>query len=148
MGEEKSPWNPSVKAIARVKNVIPAPIKCHICGGNSIAIVHHEKIYGRAYSEWPWCYRCDNCGAYVGMHPFTNIPLGTLADVETREARKRCKPAFENLWRGNNAKMTRSQAYQWLADKLSIPVNECHFGWFSKDMCELAKQVCEEVKHG
>ncbi|EBX2183603.1 hypothetical protein E1A40_08815 [Salmonella enterica subsp. enterica serovar Aba] len=140
MSEAKTPWNPSRKATARVKNPFPAPELCRFCGG-AVRISTHWEIYGRDFSDWPWVYLCDCCGAYVGMHPFTNIPLGTLADKPTRDARKRCKPAFESLWR--NGDMTRSEAYAWLAQQLGIPLQECHFGWFDIRQCERAKQICQ-----
>lgn len=100
----------------------------------------HEEIYGRDYSDWPYAYLCESCGAYVGLHPFTAIPLGTLADKKTRDARKNCKAPFESLWR--TGRMSRNQAYQWLAGKLGIPVNECHFGWFTAEQCETAMKHC------
>ncbi|ELY5939596.1 hypothetical protein SNN83_002694 [Cronobacter malonaticus] len=139
MTEIKTPWNPSRKATARVKNPLPAPVVCRFCGEN-VRVATHVEVYGRDYSDWPYVYLCDGCGAYVGMHPFTAIPLGSLADKKTRDARKQCKPSFEALWR--NGGMTRSEAYGWLARQLGIPVSECHFGWFDTEMCQRAKQIC------
>jgi hypothetical protein len=77
------------------------------------------------------------------MHPQTEIPLGTLADEATREARKHCKEPFEALYQ--TGKMTRDQAYQALADKLGIPKEECHFAWFDAQRCEQAAQAAREV---
>jgi hypothetical protein len=77
------------------------------------------------------------------MHPGTGIPLGTLADEAIREARKHCKEPFESLYK--TGKMSRSQAYQALADKLGIPKEECHFGWFDAAMCEQAAVAAREV---
>ena len=87
-----TPWNPSHKAIARVKNPLPVPDSCPYCG-DQVEIKENKVIFGRNTGEWPWIYQCadDNCDAYVGMHPFTHIPLGTLADQETRERRKAAK---------------------------------------------------------
>jgi len=135
----KSPWNPSRKATARVKDPLPTPCQCHYCL-DVVEIRHHDDIYGRAYGEWPWAYVCVNCGAYVGMHPFTAIPLGTLADKATRDARKTCKPAFERLWK--SGKMNRSEAYQWLAKKLGITVDKCHWGMFDAATCIRARDLC------
>ena len=142
----KTPWNPSKKATARVNAPLPAPTVCPNCG-DDVAIVHHNDVYGRAYGVWPWLYRgVDNdCDSYVGMHPFTNIPVGTLADPSTREARKACKPAFEALWKGEAAFLSRKQAYQALASQLGIPVKECHFAWFSAATCLQAREACERL---
>jgi hypothetical protein len=139
MSEPKSPSNPSRKATDRVKNPLPVPTSCHLCGG-VVRIGTHEEVYGTDYSEWPYVYICESCKSYVGLHPFTNIPLGTLADKNTRNARKNCKKPFEQLWR--NGKMSRAEAYQWLADKMGIPVNECHFGWFDIKQFQEAMNIC------
>jgi hypothetical protein len=142
--EPVSPWNPSRRAVKRVTNPLPAPTECRFCGGN-VEIVKNSEIYnGREYGEWPWAYLCRGCGAYVGMHPFTGIPLGTLADRNTRDMRKMAKDDFNPLWQGGE--MTRSEAYSWLADRLGIAVAACHFGWFDADTCERVIEIIEEAK--
>ncbi|GAQ30266.1 hypothetical protein SAMD00023378_3949 [Ralstonia sp. NT80] len=142
MTAPKTPWNPSRRASARVKNPLPAPLVHDTCGA-SVEIIGNEKIYGKPFGEWPWAYRCTGCGAYVGMHPFTDIPLGTLADGPTREARKRAKAAFNPLWQGGG--MTRNEAYAWLAGQLGIAeVGECHIGWFDVAMCDRVVEVCKK----
>lgn len=147
----KTPLNPSKKATKRVNNPLPVPTACNCCSdwetGESssgcIDLVENKEIYGRNYGQWPWAYLCENCGAYVGLHPFTNIPLGTLADKSMREARKGCKPAFDRLH--ETGLMSRGQAYQRLAEKLGIDKNECHFGWFDIDMCARAKAASFQI---
>lgn len=141
MNTEKTPWNPSKRATARVKNPLPAPEVCK-CGGK-VELVKNSEIYGREYGEWPWAYFCRDCDSYVGLHPFTNIPLGTLADKETREARKDAKNPFERLFK--SGRMTRNEAYQALAKKMGIDVGECHFGWFDIDQCKKAKVLTREI---
>ncbi len=138
----KTPWNPSRRAIARVKDPLPVPTEHDACGGGDVELVGNEKIYGRPFGEWPWAYRCTKCGAYVGLHPFTAIPLGTLADAATREARTRAKAAFNPLWRSKS--MRRSEAYEWLAGKLGIALPQCHIGWFDIVMCHRVLEVCRE----
>lgn len=142
-GEEppkKTPWNPSRKATARVKNPLPAPTICQHCGA-SVKLVSNAEIYGRPYGEWPWAFLCEGCRAYVGLHPFTGIPLGTLADGPTREARKRAKAAFNPIWQRGD--MTRSGAYEWLARRMGIAnAEECHIGWFNAEQCERVVKFC------
>jgi zinc-finger-containing domain len=138
--EKKTPWNPSRRATARVKNPLPLPSRCPHCDG-AVEIVNNSKIYGREYGEWPWAVLCRDCGAYVGLHPFTGIPLGMLADGPTRAARRRAKDAFNPLWQ--NGGMTRNAAYAWLARQLGITtVEECHIGWFNVSMCDRVVDVC------
>lgn len=136
MSHDKTQWNPSRRATARVKNPLPAPTVCPHCAGE-VKIASHDEIYGKAYGEWPWAYLCTSCRAYVGMHPFTNIPLGTLADAPLRKARKECKQPFEMLWQSK--KMTRDEAYAGLAKHMGVATEECHFGWFSVEQCLIAR---------
>ena len=133
------PWNPSRNAMDRVKDPLPAPAKCDSCGG-SVRIAHHREIYGgRSFGDWPWMYVCD-CGARVGMHPGTNIPLGTMADEATRHSRKVAKPIFEKVWK--DGYMSRTDAYRWLAEQMGIPTSKCHFGMFSSSRCHQARKIC------
>ena len=129
-------------AVARVKNPLPVPEQCPRCSGTSVLVVNNSAIYGKQYGKWPFAYYCDGCGAYVGMHPGTNIPLGTLADEATRAARRDCKTPFEQMWK--NGHMSRTEAYSWLADRMGIATDSCHFGWFEVAQCNQAKSLCEE----
>ncbi len=143
---KKTPWNPSRKATARVKNPLPAPTSCPHCNG-AVDLVNNSAIYGREYGEWPYAYACTTagCGAYVGLHPFTAIPLGTLADGPTRAARKRAKAAFNPIWQ--SGRMTRGEAYAWLARALGIEkTEECHIGWFDVSTCQRVEQVIRESR--
>jgi len=146
MKHDKTPWNPSKTATARVRNPLPAPTKCPFCDQCTVKIVHHDYVYGRVYGEWPWVYMCKACWAYVGIHPFTNIPLGTLADGALRKARKNCKDPFEQIYLSK--KMTRDEAYMGLAEHFGIPKEECHFGWFNIEQCEMARAWSVEVLKG
>ncbi|SEU36388.1 Protein of unknown function [Burkholderia cepacia] len=142
MQTTKTPWNPSRRATARVKNPLPAPTKCPYDGG-PVEIVNNSAIYGRKYGEWPWAFLCRSCRAYVGLHPFTKIPLGTLADGPTRDARKRAKAAFNPIW--ESGRMTRTDAYIWLARRLGIANHEeCHIGWFDVATCDRVVAVIQQ----
>lgn len=140
---EVTPWAPSKRATQRVKQPLPAPEGCPHCGA-AVEIVNNAEIYGgQPFGQWPWAYLCRGCRAYVGMHPFTSIPLGTLANEATRRARKAAKMPFET-WRQTRA-VPRSEAYRTLADRLHIPVEECHFAWFDVKTCERAKHIAIEL---
>lgn len=141
----KTPWNPSRSAIARVLDPLPAPTTCPHCNSR-VELVNNEIVYGRPYGDWPWMFLCTAaaCRAYVGLHPFTDIPLGTLADKRTREARQRAKAAFNPLWSSATHKRrdARSKAYAWLARQLGIKMRECHIGWFDVATCERVVEAC------
>lgn len=134
----------SKSSIRAVRNALPVPTKCPHCG-DSVELVGNELVYSKPYGNWPYMYLCQNseCGSYVGLHPFTMIPLGTLATRPMRVARKKAKEAFNPLWETNL--MTRSDAYRWLALQLGIEnYEECHIGWFDVDTCNKVVQLCDE----
>ena len=132
-------------AVKRVKNALPIPKNCNCCKSKKIRIVHHSEIYGSEKGKWPWVYFCDTCHAYVGLHPYTHIPLGFLADKKTREARMKCKRPFEVLFKEMG--MARADAYQTLADELGIKKESCHFGWFDISMCKKAKEAAYKIQN-
>lgn len=137
----KHPTLPSKTATARVTNPLPVPDACPYCS-SSVKLVCNRVIYGSEYGDWPFAYRCTHtaCGAYVGLHPFTAIPLGTLANAATRDARKAAKEVFGQVVYKH--RMDRTEAYRWLARTMGLDVGECHFGWFDEPTCMYAYAVC------
>jgi len=141
----------SKKAVLKVKNPIEPPIDCSICcdfetgenNKNCIELINNKEIYGKSYGSWPYAYRCTICHSYVGLHPFTDIPLGTLADASLRKARKENKEPFEMLHR--KGLLSRNEAYKKLSEKLNIPLEECHFGWFDEKRCRDAGKAAREI---
>lgn len=132
----------SPKAVARVKDRVPIPRTCDHCG-QRVAIMTHEEIYGQDYSDWPYVYSCTGCQARVGIHPQTDIPLGTLADLELRQMRTKGKMR----WKEQCAKrgFTRTQSYMWLAALLDCPKSEAHWGWMDKAQCKLVIDTMEAL---
>lgn len=130
----------SKKAERRVKDRVPIPTTCPHCAG-AVALVNNSEVYGRSYGDWPWVYLCQHhpCRAYVGTHPETNLPLGTLATAAIRAARKTAKERF-NAW-FQAGQMSRTDAYSWLAAKMNIPTAACHFGWFDEVQCGQALDI-------
>jgi hypothetical protein len=57
-------------------------------------------------------------------------------------ARARCMAhsAFDPMWQ--SGKMSRSEAYTWLARQLSIPKHRCHMLQFDIEMCNRVVEVC------
>lgn len=96
-----------------------------------------------------WWYKCDDCNASVGCHPGTNKPLGTMAKPQLRQLRKEAHHYFDALWRGKMKRdncskaYARRAAYQWLAQELAIPKDECHIGMFDEDRCRQAIALCK-----
>jgi len=145
MDPNNLPLDPTARQ--RVNDPIPIPTTCPNCGAE-VKLVKNSEIYnGREFGKWPYAYLCvdrENCNSYVGLHPGTDIPLGVLADDATRLARRKAKEYFQPLWRGKRTRFReRTEAYQWLADELGIPFEECHFGWFDEDMAVRAERICK-----
>ena len=89
---------------------------------------HLPNLHGKRY------YLCLSCGAYVGCHGDTGIPLGTPANLRLRIARGRAHNAFDALWKGN-ATLSRKAAYKLLGEWLGITPDKCHIGMFDLDQC-------------
>lgn len=123
------------------------PTKCNMCGGKVI-YTSNLVIYGKEYGSGK-CYYCTNCGAYVGTHiPRPEEAFGILANEEMREMKKKCHNLFDELWKneptGKRKHLARKRAYRDLAEKLNIPVQECHFGYFDMDMLNKAYEILKE----
>lgn len=131
-------------ALKRVKNPLPVPTICPNCGG-PVELQSNSIVYRREFGPWPFVYRCQNnaCDSYVGLHPKTDIPLGTLADKTTRAARKQAKGMLMPMWEEQG--MDKDAVYRWLAGKLGIAdANHCHIGWFSIEQCNRVIQICND----
>lgn len=139
--QEFTPANPSITATRRIPDPYSLPNTCPHCSG-VVTAEHNSVIYGRAYGQYPWIYMCNGCRAYVGMHPDTNIALGTLANDETRQARKECKPPFLKFC--HISPLNRRACYTKLAEAMNLPKEECHFGLFNVEQCNRAKVMCDE----
>ncbi len=122
------------------------PTICRYCG-NHVVLTSNKEIYGREFGNGK-IYLCRNCGAFVGTHPGTDIPLGTLANEELREYRKEAHFWFDRIWKRPTRITTRYKAYGWLALKMELPREKTHIGMFEKEQCikvvELVKQRFKE----
>lgn len=136
------PFQVTPAAVRGVKNPLPAPTECRYCGAD-VKLVCNRRIYGKPFGKWPWVYSCTECDAYVGLHPNTHIPLGTLANSSLRAHRSAFKDVFNRLWvPALDGRWSRTKAYTWLAGVMKIPVKECHGGWFDEAQCISATQYC------
>lgn len=112
------------------------PTVCNICGGE-VEYVELTKVYGN-YLKYGkksgYCYHCTKCGATVGTHEDRPLDaFGILADKKMCELRQKAHSLFDKLWRNHEE---RTKMYQKLADAMQIPVEECHFSYFSVEELE------------
>jgi len=114
--------------------------RCHCCEG-TVSFTTNDQVYGTTVGDWPYIYLCDDekCGAYVGTHAGSDRPLGKMAEASTRRARQQAHAIFDPTWK--SGKITRSQAYTWLAEKMGISKAECHIGQFSVEQCETVIRI-------
>ena len=123
---------------------LPPPTVCDYCGGK-VEFVNNEVIYHKPYGKWPFIYLCHSCGAKVGCHKETRIPLGTLANDSLRKKRMDVHNAFDHLWKSKI--VSRTNAYVMLRERLGITANECHIGQFTFEMCEKALLAIEIINN-
>ena len=91
----------------------------------------NKEIYGKNYGNSYMCYLCKPCGAYVGCHNNTRKPLGTLANAELREWRKKVHAKIDPIWRSR--RMSRKQVYYLLTRRLGV---QYHTGEADIEMCK------------
>lgn len=110
---------------------------CPYCGKEA-QWVENSVVYGRRYGKSYMCWYCE-CGAYVGCHNNTNVPLGTLANKETREWRMKAHEAIDPLWR--SGERSRGDVYNAISGALGYRV---HVGESSIEQC---RAIIEAASH-
>lgn len=122
------------------------PTRCNICGGH-VVFTSNAAIYGKEYGSGK-CYLCQSCGAYTGTHrPRPKEALGLLADESMRKGKVLCHDLFDAMWKGKpKARKKRKDLYAWLADRMGIPVEECHFGYFDIHQLRQAYLILQTVR--
>jgi hypothetical protein len=103
---------------------------CQYCTKKA-EFVDSSEVYSRSYGM---IYLCRSCGAYVGVHRGTNIPLGTLANAELRKLRNIAHSKFDPHWMSGNLK--RKEAYAQMAEKLNVLPEVCHIAMFDEARCK------------
>lgn len=104
------------------------PLECPLCRSP----MHlRTSRYGLFYG----CSRWPQCDATHGAHP-NGEPLGIPADNETKRWRIKAHEAFDRLWNGPGACMSRPDAYRWMIQTLALPAEEAHIARFSREQCQ------------
>lgn len=105
-------------------------MKCPFCGKEA-QWVENKEIYGRNYGKSVMCYLCKPCDAYVGCHENTRRPLGTMANSELREWRKKAHAKIDPLWKSK--RMKRAQVYRALK---TVFGRDIHIGESDIETCK------------
>ena len=80
------------------------------------------------------CEDFPACDTYVGCHPGTREPLGTMADRKLRLKRVKAHKAFDWAW--ESKRLTRTEAYELLADVLGVSRDDAHIGMLDLEDCQ------------
>lgn len=142
------------RRIHRLHLLMKPPI-CPYCDKPS-KLVDSKVIYGKSYGM---VYHCRPCDAYVGVHRGTVNPVGTLANSELRDWRKRAHAMFDPFWQkplqdeiAQNAGVTpkgiksrhRGKAYRALSESMDLSIHHCHIGMFTVEQCREVVRICHE----
>ena len=131
---------------------------CPYCGSEA-HLQDSAMIYGKSFGMVYLCDRYPFCDSWVGVHKGTTNPLGTMADSELRELRKNAHVLFDRLWKrpqvnhqvsksqyGDIVKQYRTKAYSFLADRLQIPIDQCHIAMMNNEQCQRVISILEECQ--
>lgn len=105
-------------------------MKCPYCKMEAIWCENKE-IYGRNYGKSYMCYLCKKCDAYVGCHNNSKKPLGTMANKELREWRKKTHTTIDPIWR--DGVISRGKLYRMMSDHFGFDV---HIGESDVEICK------------
>lgn len=116
------------------------PLICPYCKKEAVWCENKE-IYGRNYGNSYMCWLCKPCKAYVGCHNNGKAPLGTLANAETREWRKKVHARIDPMWKQGN--ISRKDLYKNLNRLFS---KQYHTGSADIEMCKKVLEFYPEPK--
>ena len=118
-------------------------LDCPDCGGT--LILRRRKDDGIFYG----CTRYPVCHGSHSAHQHDGTPMGIPANFPTKRIRIKAHSSFDKIWESvRDKKKMRTKAYEWLANKLDIPVDECHIGMFDKETCWKIIKICMEYAYG
>ena len=129
-----------------MSRLLKIPI-CPSCS-NEGRLVSGDQIYPHrpdlAHKKF---YLCSDCDTFVGCHPGSIRPLGSMADKELRRIRSQTHDMFDRIWKDHNHPnhMSRYKAYQWLGTKLGL--SSVHIGESDRDRCMLIQKIVRKVSY-
>ncbi len=117
-------------------------IKCQYCNKQAEKVTGLTIYPHRPDLENKFFYQCKPCNAYVGCHPDSDNPLGTLANPALRRYRNDARYEFDRLWRSQA--LTRKQSYRQLREWIDIKPSHCHVAMFNEEQCKLTIELSKE----
>lgn len=119
----------------------------------STQLVIGDIVYPHKLSEIPRpkyldkkYYLCiKNKDHYVGTYADNITSLGRLANSSLRTLKSKGHSVFDPLWKEKIAFNSQADAYDWLSEKMKLPLQYTHFGMFTEEQCEKAIAFCKEL---
>jgi zinc-finger-containing domain/Topoisomerase DNA binding C4 zinc finger len=115
----------------------PSELKCPNCGA---PLELKDSKFGLFYGCTNWSR--TRCRGGVSAHP-DGTPVGVPVDDATRGARIDAHQMFDQIWKGG--RMTRKQAYLWLAEQMDLPATKAHIGLFNVEQCRRVIDIVNET---
>lgn len=135
------------KSVAdRVVHRMPRPVVCDECKSGKIELQSKRLMGLRLRGPWDLIWHCGDCGAYVGCHEGTDIPLGTMASRDTRHARYVAHKVLDPLWKGRRAIATRPEVYAWISRYLALPPEKAHISMLNECQCNMLIEAVDSFK--
>jgi hypothetical protein len=135
------------------------PDRCPYCH-SAVELVTGAEVYPeRPELAERSIWRCTSCDAQVGCHrrgavvklpgghEITSdgtLPMGSLANHDLRAARIETHRLFDALWQPP-ARMSRGEAYGWMARLLNIEPEAAHVASLSHDECVKVMLAIEDL---
>lgn len=132
--------------LLRTKRDHVAPQLCY-CGSRTGPLA--PGVYMIGVGRLAWFCTDDACNNTHEAHQEgeqRGQPLGIPCTRRCKIYRLHVHALFDQLWNKNNKKrasMTKSEAYQWLADQLGCSRDEAHVARFGIATCRRALVVCQ-----
>ncbi len=110
-------------------------LRCH-CG--CLAVLRPAEEVCKPPFPGAMAYVCSNyprCDSFVIADPVTKQPRGSLADSNLRRLRYLAHNQFDRLHQ--SGRMTRKEAYRWLAHVTQSPAGHAHIGHMGAYYCQV-----------
>ena len=113
----KKKWE--LSEVLRFETMNPT-LTCPFCGKEA-PWVENKEIYGKNLGKSFMCYYCKDCDASVGCHENTTVPLGIMANRETKHMRIKAHRHIDPYWK--SGKIGRQSLYTRISIELGKPMH-------------------------
>ncbi|HAT2250347.1 MULTISPECIES: zinc-finger-containing protein [Aeromonas] len=119
------------------------PKDCRFCG-SPLELVSKQVVYPAAPAK-TMIYRCnrDACDSYISCREGTDIAIGSVANRDTRLARREAHASINTLV--DSGRMNKHEAYAWMQHLLSLPYTRRGIGWLDEHECKVVVREVREI---